>query len=551
MAHNIIVNAVYNDSKNIQYKGNPLIEALPPILNERQVGKALSSQVELHHSEIYQDAHIRRHNITQLNNNFFQPLSRHIELESKLSIMLRQGYIGRNLANGNLNAHIQNGYERVIKGDLDVFRFEHAKSTAKSLSFIGCSGSGKTSSIEQILEMYPQVIFHKQYNFTQIVFLKIDCPHDGTLKSLCHNFFRAIDAVISGNYVQKYVQKRHSVETLISEMAHIANHYAIGLLVIDEIQHLNTETSGAAERMLNFFVTLVNTISIPVVMVGTPKASPIFELDFRSARRASGFGSIFWDPIKNPLFEKDISRNDWAAFTKRLWKYQWLRKADPEISDEIRDIWYDLSQGIMDIVIKLFVLSQIRAMDARIERITPNVMKTVYEDAFKPIHKMIDALRSGKADRIAKYSDLTIPGINDLIMELDKYVYSQKEDSVDEPSFDGNKKAAYLYDFLVGLGYESDLLEQYIKRAFKENPTLKVEELIPIVTNWYQEAEGEKTKKTSNEVRIIPESEWHTLDSSDPCFLYSQASDEKDYFNLLDKNGYFFDSDSWIKSFGS
>lgn len=53
-------------------------------------------------------------------------------------------------------------------------------------------------------------------------------------------------------------------------MRQIANFHAIGLLIIDEIQHLNIKPG--ADKMLNFFVTLVNVISLPVIMVGTPKA---------------------------------------------------------------------------------------------------------------------------------------------------------------------------------------------------------------------------------------------------------------------------------------
>ena len=48
-----------------------------------------------------------------------------------------------------------------------------------------------------------------------------------------------------------------------------------------EIQHLSRQRSGGIEQMLNFFVTLVNVIGLPVVMVGTPKARPIFETDLR------------------------------------------------------------------------------------------------------------------------------------------------------------------------------------------------------------------------------------------------------------------------------
>lgn len=169
-----MVQAIYNDTGISQYQGNPLIEALPPILDRRQLKDGLSGQITFRPTDVYLDGQTRIHVISQLLDNFFQPLSRHIELESKLSVMLRQGYVGRNLATGELNAHIQNGYERVMQGDLAVFRFEHVESTAKSLAFIGCSGSGKTSSLNRILATYPQLIYHEAYNFTQIVFLKID-----------------------------------------------------------------------------------------------------------------------------------------------------------------------------------------------------------------------------------------------------------------------------------------------------------------------------------------------------------------------------------------
>jgi Cdc6-like AAA superfamily ATPase len=285
--HDGWIQAEYVGSIIDQYRNNPFIECLPPIKNATQVSDTLKMQINFRASDIYLDGNTRIHAIAQLIDHFFQPLTRHIELEMKISLMIRQGYIGRNLIDGGLNAHIQNGYERLMKGDLEVQRFEHVESTAKSMTFIGCSGSGKTASINRILATYPQVIYHHKYNFTQIVFLKIDCPYDGSLKSLCHNFFRALDEVLHENYVDRYVRKRHGVETLIALMAQIANTYAIGLLVIDEIQHLSTKRSGGAEKMLNFFVTLVNTISIPVLMVGTPKAQPIFELDLRSARPSS------------------------------------------------------------------------------------------------------------------------------------------------------------------------------------------------------------------------------------------------------------------------
>lgn len=544
-----MLQAMYHQTGVSQYDGNPLIEALPPILDRTQLKDGLSGKVTLRPNDIYLDAQTRIHVISQLLDSFFQPLSRHIELESKLSVLLRQGYVGRNLANGDLNTHIQNGYERVMQGDLGVFRFEHVESTAKSMAFIGCSGSGKTSSLNRILATYPQLLYHEKYNFTQIVFLKIDCPHDGSLKSLCHNFFREIDAILGTNYVRRYVEKRHGVETLIAMMAHTANTHAIGLLVIDEIQHLSVKRSGGSERMLNFFVTLVNEISVPVVMVGTPKAKPVFELDLRSARRGAGFGSILWEPLSRPSPEQEVSRSEWGAFTNQLWKYQWLTKAAPVISDELRETWYDLSQGIMDVVIKLFVLSQIRAVVTRIERITPELMKRVYEDELKPIHPMIDALRSGDITKIARYSDLTIPDVDRKILELSNLLQSHQENIDVVAKYRGNEQAIRLHNMLVDTGYNSDLLEPLINKAFADHPQMLIRDLMPLILTWYQNAGTEKPKPTTPKAQSIKKTEWHTLDSDDLRFLHSQAANDTDIQKSLQQAGLLFDSEQWINSF--
>ena len=121
-----------------------------------------------------------------------------------------------------------NGYERIQQGDLTSFRFEDAKSTAQSMLIIGCSGSGKTTSLQRILTTYPQVIYHANLNFEQVVYLKIDCSHNGSLKEICLNFFRALDQAIGANYEKRYGLKRHSIETMLALMAQIANTHALG-----------------------------------------------------------------------------------------------------------------------------------------------------------------------------------------------------------------------------------------------------------------------------------------------------------------------------------
>jgi hypothetical protein len=546
-----MVNAFYRDPGVEQYRGNPLIEALPPIMNTRQIKQGLTGSVKFDPSDIYADGTYRVHIIAQLLDNFFQPIAKHLELESKISIMLRQGYVGRNLRNGSLNTHLQNGYLRVMTGELEVFQFDHVKSTAHSLSLIGCSGSGKSSTLNRILATYPQTIFHEKYNFAQIVYLKFDCPYDGSLKNLCNHFFQAVDKVLNTDYESRYGLKRHTVETLMALMSQIANVHAIGVLVIDELQHLSTSKSGGVEKMLNFFVTLVNVIGLPVVMVGTPKARAIFEMDLRSARRGAGFGSLLWEPMQapDPKAEVDqIKSTEWGAFTDNLWQYQWLQKRDEVLSEEMRKCWYDLSQGILDIVVKLFVLAQLRAIVTRTERVTPQLMKKVYDDELKPVHPMLAALRSGDPELIARYSDLTIPDIDKSILRLSEKIASMQSDH-ELRRYDDNDQAIRLHNLLVGMDCDSDLIEPLIERAFNLYPKLSIRELMPTILEWYGSKE-QKPKKSKNKPMVIKASEWHTLDSDDIRFKFSQCDKEKSVYQEFKRSNLIFDAASWMKDAG-
>ena len=280
------IRAIYRDTGVSAYMGNPFIEALPPLQESVDSATALRSSMTFHPEDLQKARIVRAHNICRIANEFFQPLGAHMLLSERVSLMIRGGYVGRNPKTGDLQRHLQNGYERVQTGDLSTFRFEEAKSTAQSMLLIGCSGSGKTTSLERTLQTYPQVIYHPEFNFEQVVYLKVDCSHNGSLKEICLNFFRALDRALGTNYEKTYgLKRRNGIETLLALMAQTANAHALGLLVIDEIQHLSRSRSGGSEEMLNFFVTMVNTIGVPVMLIGTPKARDIFEAHVQNLKR--------------------------------------------------------------------------------------------------------------------------------------------------------------------------------------------------------------------------------------------------------------------------
>ncbi|WP_027720828.1 AAA family ATPase [Maridesulfovibrio zosterae] len=547
-----IVKAVYTPSDVPSYRGNPCIEALPEKMSHAQVKSSLRGDVKFHTEDIFADKRVRAHMIPSLLDDFFQPLAAHIKLEERLSIMIRRGYVGRNLDDGSWAAHMQNGYERLKSGELDTCKFRKARSTALSLLFLGCSGSGKSTTLDYSLAAYPQAIFHEKYNFIQVVYLKIDCPHDGGIRNLCVNFFRALDQVLETNYEERYVKKRSTAETLLNLMPHVANLHGLGLLVIDEIQHLSRKRSGGVDKMLNFFVTMVNTIGLPVVLVGTPKARSIFERDLRSARRGAGFGSLLWEPMANPApvinaKTGKIKRTEWRAFTDVLWKYQWLEKRDEILSEEIRQCWYDLSQGVHDIVVKLFVLSQLRAIVTGTERITLNLIKQVYEDEFKPVHPMLAALRSKDPEKIAQFSDLTLPGMDQKMLELSSAI-SEVVEFEDSPYviYGGNEQAQRLHSLLTGMGCESSRVVSLVKKALAQSPGLSTRALVPVILDWYESSDLVPEKVSSSKIKSVPKKNWNTLDSDDLRFKFSQV-DEVNLYGELKKYSLIFDVNSWLQ----
>ena len=384
-----------------EYEDNPFIARLPLLRSQRQLLDDLAARPEYHAHECGYPASLRKHCIMRLG-RYFEPLERQIQLADRFGMLLRQGYVGRNPLTHDYIRHVQSGVERIEAKSLTIPTRQPAENTATSFALAGCSGIGKSKAIEKVLHQYPQGIQHTEpFSLVQITRLKLDCPHQGSPKQLCINFFSAVDRLVGTNYFNWYGSRRASVDEMMVHMAHVANLHALGALVVDEIQHLSNTKIGP-DAMLNFLVTLVNTIGVPVILIGTLSAIPMLQDNFRQARRASGLGSLIWDRM--------LKGTAWNYFIDQLWQYQWTG-LPTEISAEIRDVLYDESQGILDIVVKLFMLAQLRVVsigDVRRgpEVLTAGLLRKVAKEDFRIVRPMLDALRANDTRALLKYDDL-------------------------------------------------------------------------------------------------------------------------------------------------
>ena len=390
-----------------EYKGNPLIEALPPIWDSSDVVDMLSYSDGHHDGERQYEHRYRMHFVLRLF-RYFQPLEQHLDIDERFSLCIRQGYLHRSPLLPDYAKALSNDYKVIKSGEYELPVAYNP--TGSGFSIIGLSGVGKTSAITRILGLYPQVIAHSRYKnmplvLKQIVWLKIDCPHDGLVKGLCLEFFEAVDRAAGTNYFELYVKRGSTINILMKRMEQIARLHCVGVLVIDEIQHLSLAKSGGSEKMLNFLVTLVNKIGIPVVLIGTTRAMSILQSEFRQARRSSGHqGDLLWDRMKN-----DTS---WDIFVSTMWKNQWTKHIVP-INDEFKAVLYNESQGITDIAVKLYAMAQIRAIGMQKDTFTPNDIRKVVSEKLGLVKPALDALRSGDKKRIAAIGDIAPISIED------------------------------------------------------------------------------------------------------------------------------------------
>lgn len=399
-----------------QYDGNPLIECLPKILSDvdvvRRIGNTPARPNEM---ERAMDPKLRGHGINRLK-DVVVPFEIHLRLEDLFSQLIRYGYTGRNPLHASTVRHrLPSSAE--IKG-------RGFMSTAETMTLIGLSGMGKTTALNAIAKLYPQVISHSKYKEqifieTQVVWLKIECPHDGSLRGFCAAFFSSLDAALG---IEKYSSRGstgRSISVMLQNISQLCKTFSIGALIIDEMQHLCSSRGGQdREKLLNFFVTLSNDAGVPLVYVGTNAMLPLFSGVLRNARRAAGMGPIAFD-----RFSEDDPF--WAHLVSQLWAYDWTKTPAP-LTERLLSKIYDLTQGNTDFLAKLLMLSQRHAIWEGIDSISPALLQQVYDNQMRLLHKPVEALRSGDPLQIADFEDM-MP-TKDQIAQMMNYDLARRAD---------------------------------------------------------------------------------------------------------------------------
>src|SRR5258708_30949850 len=148
---------------------------------------------------------------------------------------MRFGLVARNPFHKRYWPNSRIAAQYIEKGDFTdpPQGMRHISSTAKGFPMIGESGMGKSVAFEIVLSCFPQVIIHsnfegKRFPFTQIVYLIVECPPDGSLVELARAFFTAVDKAIGSDYEHDYMRPKATQNQLLANIHTVSVIHGIG-----------------------------------------------------------------------------------------------------------------------------------------------------------------------------------------------------------------------------------------------------------------------------------------------------------------------------------
>lgn len=320
---------------------NPFLAAMPEMLSQEEFMSAVRSTPPLPHSLSQMSSEARRQALPMLASLFF-PMAYMYAIYDQLHRAICTTYTTRTVLEG-------------IRQTNALFCSTATQSYATQAdtgSILGVPGIGKTSTIRRCLSLVPQVIEHTEYQgqpfyCKQVLYLRVECPSDCSIKTLALNLVAALDQAIGSNYLERLTSLRSvAVSAVATQVKILCMTHHVGLILVDEIQNavVTARKNRQIKPLIKFLVELTNDTCTGIYFVGTPLAEEHLK------RRTRGIRLL---PLKPDGVYQD--------FLKQLWPYQLTPRAAP-LTDKLANKLYDWSGGIPAYIIKIFQESQVQVL---------------------------------------------------------------------------------------------------------------------------------------------------------------------------------------------
>ncbi len=351
-----VCGAIYDNAS----ADNPFLAAMPEMLPREEFLSTIRSTPGLPHSLPQMSPEERRQSLPLLS-ALFVPMDYMNAVYDQLYRAIRETYSTRTAVEEIRRINVLfNGREGIPYA-----------TQAASGSVLGVPGIGKTSTIRRALETMPQVIEHTEYMgqpfyCKQVLYLRIECPSDCSVKTLALNLVAALDRAIGSDYLHQLISLRSIAASAVATQVKILcmTHH-VGLLLVDEIQNAveTARRNRQIKPLLKFLVELTNDTATAVYFVGTPVAEQLFTSQEHLRRRTRGIRLL---PLKPD--------GTYRRFLEQLWPYQLTPQQTP-LTEKLANKLFDFSGGIPAYILKIFQESQAQALLQGQGRIDERIMQ--------------------------------------------------------------------------------------------------------------------------------------------------------------------------------
>jgi hypothetical protein len=320
----------------------------------------------------------------QMIGSFFQPTSRHWRLYQQFRDILCSGYVGRNPT------------ERISQVAIGQ------RSPARGV-FTGMFALGKSLSVRQILSTFPRMIAHTSFRgvefaAVQVVSVTVTCPVDGSVRTFCLEFLRAIDQLLNTNYLNSFGHRHSTATELIQTVEKVAQTHSLGLVVIDDVQNLNRVKKKICVAFADAMISFSLAAGVPIVFVGN--TSILKNSGFSAPLSFQGVEHTHWTRFED-------GSEDWSAFLENLWACNYTFEEN-SLTDDLRSTMYHCTQGIPGIATRLYGIAQKRVIESSgSERITSDLLQNIAKASFLPAEQQVlEAVRKNDIISVRDMWDL-------------------------------------------------------------------------------------------------------------------------------------------------